>query len=148
MKLSVGALFQDERKEWENLYHAYAKFYQVPMNEEILKTVWNWIFDENETFFALVARNSAQRPIGFMHFREMPSPLRGNKVGFLDDLFVLPELRGTGIVDQMFQQLSFEATEKGWPFVRWITAEVNYRGRSVYDRTAEKTKWVTYQMSV
>ena len=70
------------------------------------------------------------------------------KVGFLDHLFVLPELRGTGVVDQMFQKLSLEAAEKGWTFVSWITAEDNYRGRAVYDRTAKKTNWVTYELKI
>ena len=148
MEISVGALTPEDRQEWENLYHAYAEFYHVPMNADILETVWNWIFDEDKEFYALVARNSVQRPIGFMHFREMPSPLRGKKVGFLDDLFVLPDFRGTGIVDEMINKLSEFSAKKGWPFVRWITAEDNYRGRAVYDRCAEKTKWVTYQMSV
>ena len=50
--------------------------------------------------------------------------------------------------NEMFKKLSKESTKNRWPFVRWITAEDNYRGRGVYDRTAEKTKWVTYQMSV
>ena len=67
---------------------------------------------------------------------------------FVDDLFVLPESRGTGVVNEMFKKLSKESAKNGWPFVRWITAEDNYRGRGVYDRTAEKTKWVTYQMSI
>ena len=51
-------------------------------------------------------------------------------------------------MDELFKKLSKESAKNGWPFVRWITAEDNYRGRGVYDRTAEKTKWVTYQMSV
>ena len=148
MKISVGSLNSDERLEWEILYRAYAEFYEVPMNTGILETVWGWIFDEDEEFYALVARSEEKRAIGVMHFREMPSPLRGKKVGFLDDLFVLPELRGTGVVDQMFKKLSFEAAEKGWNFVRWITAEDNYRGRAVYDRTAKKTNWVTYELRI
>ena len=48
----------------------------------------------------------------------------------------------------MFKKLSKESANNGWPFVRWITAEDNYRGHGVYDQTAEKTKWVTYQMSI
>ena len=62
--------------------------------------------------------------------------------------FVLPESRGGGVVDEMFQKLSKESAKNGWPFIRWITEEDNYRARGVYDQTAEKTKWVTYQMSV
>ena len=66
------------------------------MTSEILDTVWSWIFEEGYRFYALVAKNGNIRPNGLMHFREMPSPLRGKKVGILDDLFVLSESRGTG----------------------------------------------------
>ena len=52
------------------------------------------------------------------------------------------------VVDEMFKKLSKESAKNGWPIVRWITAEDNYRGRDVYDRTAEKTNWETYQMSI
>ena len=113
-----------------------------------MDTVWSWIFEEDYGFYALVARNVNNRQIGLMHLREIPSPLRGKKISFLDDLFVLSESWGTGVVDEMFKKLSKKSAKNGWLFVHWITAEDNYRGRGVYDRTAEKTKWVTYQMSV
>ena len=32
---------------WSNLYKAYAEFYKVPMNNEILDTLWGWIQDKN-----------------------------------------------------------------------------------------------------
>ena len=148
MKITVRALTPDDRQEWETLYREYAEFYQVPMTSEIMDTVWSWIFEEDYGFYALVAKNGNNRQIGLMHFREMPSPLRGKKVGFLDNLFVLPDSRGTGVVDEMFKNLSKESAQNGRPFVRWITAEDNFRGRGVCDQTTEKTKWVTYQMSV
>ena len=47
-----------------------------------------------------------------------------------------------------FQKLSLEAAEKGWTIVSWITEEDNYRGRAVYDRTAKKTNWVTYELRI
>ena len=40
-----------------------------------------------------------------MHYREMPSPLRGQNVGFLDDLFVHPDYRGKSVVDELFAAL-------------------------------------------
>ena len=38
--------------------------------------------------------------------------------------------------------------ERGWTVIRWITAEDNYRGRAVYDRVAEKTRWLTYEIKL
>ncbi len=88
------------------------------------------------------------KALGLMHCRQMPSPLRGAQVGFLDDLFVVPEARGKGVVEALYDELNALGNQHGWPFIRWITAEDNYRGRAVYDRLSDKTHWVTYQMAV
>jgi ribosomal protein S18 acetylase RimI-like enzyme len=144
---TVTDLSQHDRTHWQALYRAYAEFYQVPMNDEILDTVWGWIHDESNPFFGRIAKDEAGSALGFMHCREMASPLRGALVGFLDDLFVTPDARGQGVVDALYDSLGDLARERGWPFVRWITAEDNHRARAVYDRLAEKTGWVTYQMA-
>ena len=148
MKIVVSELSLQDRVEWEALYYGYAEFYKVPMNQEILDTVWSWIFDKNNAFYALVAKDDTGRYLGLMHYRAMPSPLRGKRVGFLDDLFIKPEFRGNGVVDALYEVLKRSALDKGWPFIRWITAENNYRGRGVYDKLSDKTQWVTYQMPV
>jgi ribosomal protein S18 acetylase RimI-like enzyme len=146
MTITVSNTEADDLPEWQRLYRAYADFYQVPMDDEILDTVWSWIFDEQQAFFGLIAKTDNGDCIGLMHFREMHSPIRGAMVGFLDDLYVDPEHRGSGVVDALYAELSKIARHKGWPFVRWITAEDNYRGRGAYDRIAQKTAWLTYQM--
>tara|TARA_B100000780_G_scaffold190737_1_gene134277 strand:+ start:602 stop:1132 length:531 start_codon:yes stop_codon:yes gene_type:complete len=145
MEIVVGELSLQDKAQWQALYRGYAEFYQVPMNQEILDTVWSWIFDKNNAFYALVAKDDAGQCLGLMHYRAMPSPLRGKMVGFLDDLFIKPTYRGQGIVEALYEGLNDSAAQKGWPFVRWITAENNYRGRGVYDKLSDKTHWVTYQ---
>ena len=147
MSVKISALHPEDRTEWERLYQGYADFYQMPMEQQTLDRVWQWIFDPHNRFFALIAKDERGFGIGLMHYREMPSPLRGAQVGFLDDLYIDPDCRGNGVVDLMFQRLQQEALAHNWPFVRWITAENNYRGRAVYDRLASKTQWQTYQMN-
>jgi ribosomal protein S18 acetylase RimI-like enzyme len=148
MSIEVTSLSEQDRKQWEQLYRGYADFYQVPMNDEILNRVWGWVFSDQQRFFSLIAKDDQGNALGLMHYREMASPLRGAFVGFLDDLFVLPDGRGKGVVDALYDQLEKEAATQQWPLVRWITAENNYRGRAVYDRLAQKTKWVTYQLDI
>ena len=148
MTVTVTNIESSDRTDWERLYRGYADFYQVPMNKQILDTVWSWIHDTENPFFGLIARDAEGRALGLMHCRQMPSPLRGALVGFLDDLFVEPEARGQGVVEQLYTALNRLGREQGWPFIRWITAENNYRGRAVYDKLSEKTHWVTYQMTV
>ena len=148
MPVTVRVMKPEDRAGWEVLYRGYADFYQVPMTPEILDTVWSWIFDQGNPFYGQVAVDEHGELVGVMHFRSMPSPLRGTVIGFLDDLFVTPECRGSGVVDALFTALNQAAKTQGWPFVRWITSEDNYRGRGVYDKLADKTRWVTYQMPV
>jgi len=148
MKIMVSELCLSDRQDWEELYYGYAEFYEVPMNQEILDAVWAWIFDARKSFYALIAKSDDGKAHGIMHYREMASPLRGKLVGFLDDLYVNPKSRGQGVVDALFQALVESAKRKGWPYVRWITAENNYRARRVYDKIAEKTQWITYQLKV
>ncbi|MDC0535415.1 GNAT family N-acetyltransferase [Francisellaceae bacterium] len=147
MSVTIRKVTQNDFEAWAKLYQGYADFYQVPMNDEILNNVWTWIFDSNTSFYCLVAELDTKL-VGFMHYRAMPSSLRGIMVGFLDDLFVMPEARGTGVVDKLFDGLKDQAEQNSWPLVRWITAEDNYRGRAYYDKMSQKTKWVTYQLDI
>ena len=85
--------------------------------------------------------------VGFVHFRGMPSPLRGQMIGFLDDLFVVPAHRSGGVAAALIKAVQAEAKAQGWCVVRWITRDHNYRARGLYDKLAEKTDWVLYEMT-
>ena len=39
------------------------------------------------------------------------------------------------------------ARARGWSVVRWITADDNYRARTLYDRVARKTSWNLYELT-
>ena len=148
MSIRVRAIEASDRADWERLYHGYATFYKTTMTDAILDTGWGCIHDAENPFFGLIAHDADGNAVGLMHCRQMPSPLRGALVGFLDDLFVDPASRGQGVVEALYEALNVLGREQGWPFIRWITAEDNYRGRAVYDRLSQKTHWVTYQKAV
>ena len=136
--MKVEELNISDKAEWSLLYHGYADFYEMPMNDDIL--------DKDIKFYAIGVKSVEGKLIGFMHFREMPSPLRGILVGFLDDLYIHPNHRGSGAVQVLFKELKTIASENGWPYVRWITASDNHRARAVYDKISGAIDFVTYQM--
>jgi len=146
MSISINFPTHADRSEWERLYRGYAEFYRMPMDERILQTVWDWIFDVDRAFYCILARD-ADGGVGLMHYRAMPSPLRGVETGFLDDLYVDPPARGGGVVNRLFGELAVRARDHGWPAVRWITRDNNYRARAVYDRVAQRTDWITYELN-
>ena len=135
-----------DRAGWRRLYDLYAEFYRMPMDDQIAGRLWGWLHDPAHPVKGLLAKDGSGQPIGLAHYRPMPSPLRGIEIGFLDDLFVLPEARGTRLGEALIQAVVDIAKQRGWPSLRWITAEDNARARSLYDRIAKKTHWVTYEI--
>ena len=43
--------------------------------------------------------------VGIAHYRTMPSPIKGENIGFLDDLFVEPDFRGKKIGQKIIDHL-------------------------------------------
>ena len=136
-----------DRDSWETLYRGYADFYKVETDVEKLDSLFNWLMDPTHVCEGVVALDPQARLIGLAHYRAMPSPLRGSEVGFLDDLFVDPSCRGSGAAEALLRHVDAIARTKGWPVVRWITRDNNYRARRLYDRLALRSDWVTYEMT-
>ena len=134
------------KPDWRRLYDGYAAFYKRPMTDETAETVWRWIRDPAHELEAVVAVRDG-RAVGLAHFRRMPSPLRGADIGFLDDLFVDPAARGGRIGERLLLHLAEVARTRGWSLIRWLTADDNYRARSLYDRVARKAVWNVYELT-
>ena len=146
-KVTVKPASEQDFAGWCPLYHGYAEFYEVPMNDEILRTTWSWIMDENHEVEALLAfLEGESKPCGLAHVRRMPRPLGGNEIGFLDDMFVDPSSRGKKVGETLFHALQKHGQQKGWSKIRWITADDNYRARGLYGKLSTKTMWNTYEM--
>lgn len=144
-KVRVVPVEERHKPDWRRLYNGYGAFYKVEMTDRIAEAVWGWLLDPAHVMNGLIAEDENGKAIGLAHIRAMPRPLSGGECGFLDDLFVDPEARGSGVFEALFAAMDEMAKEKGWPMVRWLTQEFNYRGRSAYDRIATKTPFILYQ---
>lgn len=136
-----------DRQAWRRLYRGYAEFYEVEMPDDRLDLVWGWIHDSAHQTQALVARDETGAIVGLTHYRKFARPLSGATGLFLDDLFVDPGMRGQAIGARLIEAVGEEARKQGCTVVRWITADDNYRARTLYDRLANRTLWVTYDMA-
>ena len=134
-----------DKEEWKKLYQGYADFYKVEITEETLNTVWNWLHDLKHELNGLVYEID-NHIVAIAHYRQMPSPLRGKNIGFLDDLFVHPDFRGRKIAEDIINKLNDISKEQGWGLIRWITRNDNHSAKSLYDRIAKKSTWDVYEL--
>jgi GNAT superfamily N-acetyltransferase len=143
---SVSPVTAEHRADWDLLYAAYADFYGTAQSAEMRDLVWSWLGNKDHELDGFLAVDEKGRGIGLAHFRPFTRPLAASTGGFIDDLFVLPEWRGKRVADALVAAVVAQGRQRGWSVVRWITAEDNQRGRAFYDRIAERTHWVTYQI--
>ena len=135
-----------DRPDWDRLYAGYADFYGVTQTSVMRDRVWSWIHDPAHEAEAFVAEGVGGL-VGLAHFRAFARPLSATTGGFLDDLFVAPEARGTGAAEALIRAVAQEGQQRGWSVIRWITAADNARVRRLYDRLAQATPWVTYDLT-
>jgi ribosomal protein S18 acetylase RimI-like enzyme len=146
--ISVRPLVQSDYASWSALYSAYAEFYQVNQTQKMRDEVWSWLHNTSHEVNGFIAVTNEGAAVGLAHYRSFARPLSATKGGFLDDLFVTPSARGNEVGKKLIGAVTKVGKEKNWSVIRWITAENNYRARSTYDKLANQTKWVTYDIKL
>ena len=141
----VRRVAEADRAGWDRLYAGYAEFYGVEQTPAMRDRVWAWIRDPAHEVEGFVAERDGQL-LGLAHFRAFARPLSATVGGFLDDLFVAPQARGTGAAEALIRAVAAQGRERGWSVIRWITAGDNVGARRLYDRLATATPWVTYDL--
>lgn len=147
MSVDIRPVQSTDRAAWGVLYAAYAEFYQVTQTEDMRDRVWSWLMAPDHEVTGLVATRGASL-VGLAHMRRFARPLAASTGYFLDDLFVAQAARGAGAADALLATAGEYAKAQGSGLLRWITAADNARARAVYDRTADATTWVTYDLTL
>lgn len=148
MSITIRPVDIEDEARWAELYEAYASFYKIAQTAAMRDRVWGWIHDPGHEVEGLVAVDGQGGIVGIAHFRPYARPLTATIGGFLDDLFVEPAARGSGAARALIEAVAAIGRERGWSILRWITADDNYRARSLYDRVATRASWITYDMKL
>ena len=141
----IRLLEQKDKENWSKLYNGYADFYKVPMNKEILDTLWGWIHDDSHIING-ICFELENRIVGIAHYRTMPRPIKGEYIGFLDDLYVEPNFRGQKIAQKLISYLKSLSKANNWNGIRWITHSSNKNAKKLYDKIANNTGFELYEL--
>ena len=147
MTLKVRPITDHDFFPWYDLYVAYGKFYETELEGDRAVLVWSWLIDPSHETEALVAEVDGKL-VGLAHIREFARPLNGDRGLYLDDLFVDPDARNTGVGEALIAEAKKLAASRRLGVVSWITANDNATAQRLYDKVAERTTWVTYDLVV
>ena len=76
----------------------------------------------------------------------MPRPIKGQYIGFLDDLFVDEHFRGQKKAQKLIKYIESLSKENNWDGIRLITHSSNETAKKLYDKIAKNTGFELYEL--
>ena len=123
-----------DRPLWDPLWQGYLGFYQSTLADEVTEHLWLRILNPDDEIQARVAESSDGKLVGLVQFFPHPQTWNTKPVCYLNDLFVLPEIRGGGIGHKLIDAVVEEARKHEWAEIYWHTQENNTAARGLYDK--------------
>jgi GNAT superfamily N-acetyltransferase len=147
---TVTVVGEDDLPELLGLVRAYLDFYEVaPSDDHMLALSRALIADPEREGVQFLARDSAGRPAGFASLFWTWTTTRGGRLGVMNDLFVDPAARGTGLAEALIAACAQRCRERGVRWLEWQTARDNHRAQAVYERVgARRSQWLDYSLDV
>lgn len=131
------------------LMRAYCDFYGVAPTDSELSTLPRALIDDpDRDGIQLIARDDDGHALGFATIFWSWSTLSAARIAVMNDLFVRPDARGSGLADALIGACAQACIERGdIASLRWQTAKDNARAQAVYARVgAGREEWFDYSI--
>ena len=149
MSVTIRDLAAADAPRWRELWKGYCEFYETEMADDVTDITWQRLLDINETnMFSMVACDERGTVTGFVNCVLHPITWSTPPVCYLEDLFVDPAARKLGAGGAMIEAVKERALVEGWHRVYWKTRNDNDTARSLYDKVADGTDWITYEIGL
>ncbi len=120
-------------------------FYRTEVDEAVYKVAFDRLLgDDPRDFSGLIALVDAA-PAGLAHYLFHRHGWKLRDVCYLQDLWVEPAFRGSGVGAALIRAVYAAADTAGAQDVYWLTAEDNAPARRLYDRIGRCTPFMKYQ---
>ncbi len=146
----ITVVAEADLEELLPLLRGYCDFYEVdPSDDELLAVSRALIADPEREGLQLIARDASGTPIGFATVYWTWQTLNAARLGVMNDLFVAPEARGSGLAERLIAACRERCAEHGATELAWQTAKDNHRAQALYDRIGgRRAEWLDYSLPV
>jgi GNAT superfamily N-acetyltransferase len=144
----IAPVTEAELPDLMPLMRAYCDFYEVaPADHDLLSMSRALIADPDREGVQLIARDSSGAAVGFATVFWSWSTLSGARIGVMNDLFVTPAARGSGVAPALIDACLERARQHGAGSLTWQTARDNTRAQALYERVgARRDEWIDYSL--
>jgi len=143
-EIVIRPLVRADEAEWRHLWTGYLEYYETSVPEAVYASTFARLLgDDPQDFKGLLAVVDGQ-PMGLTHHLFHRHAWKIENVCYLQDLYVAPAARGTGLGLRLIEAVYAAADANGTPAVYWMTQDFNATGRRLYDRIGKLTPFIRY----
>lgn len=133
-----------DESDWRRLWRAYLAFYQTELPEAVFAATFARLISDGPNEYRGLLAVQGGRAVGLAHYLFHRNCWSVEDTCYLQDLFAVPEVRGTGIGRRLIEAVYAAADKHGAGSVYWMTQEFNHTARRLYDRIGVKTPFIEY----
>lgn len=145
--LQIRPVSSDDFDAWLPLWKGYQSFYRVDIADDVTRGTWQRFLDPAEPVNAALAVLDG-KAIGMVHWIYHRSTWTQGDYCYLQDLFVAPDVRGTGAGRALIEHVYADARRHDASRVYWLTHETNETAMQLYDRIADRSGFVQYRKAM
>ena len=149
MSIRIRSATRDDVAVVAELIRGLARYekleHEVVMTEDLLSA---GLFGDRPYAEVLLAVDE-DRPVGFALFFHNFSTFLGRPGIYLEDLFVVPEERGSGIGRALLEHLARLAVDRGCARLEWAVLDWNRDAIAFYERLGARpnSDWTVYRLT-
>jgi GNAT superfamily N-acetyltransferase len=131
------------------LLREYCDFYGVAPTDDRLTQLCEALLADPREGIQLLATDEAGNPSGFATVYWSWSTLSAARIGVMNDLYVKPSERGSGLAEALIAECAKVARGRSASHLTWQTAVDNHRAQKVYDRVGGvREQWLDYSIAL
>lgn len=147
MSTRIRKLEMRDRPLWEILFRGYIEFYRAIVPDQVIDATFARLLQSND-LVCILAVDEEDAPVGLAHLLFHASTWSSSGYCYLEDLFVDPTMRRTGIGRLLIEAAEREAHARSATRLYWVTQTTNSDARRLYDSVADLAPFVQYRKSL
>jgi len=144
--MKIRPLAKADYEEWRALWVLYLEFYETSLKADVIDETFSRFIDNDQTRQNALVAESTDELVGLVHYIFHLDTWTIQEVCYLQDLFVIPQNRGKKIGQLLIEGVNERADKYGAPSVYWLTQKTNVPARKLYDRIADLTPFIHYEL--
>ena len=140
----IRRLCKEDFFNWKTLWCQYLKFYKSSVDNVVYETTFKRLISNQHTYQNALVAAQENSLIGLAHYIYHPHNWKIEDVCYLQDLFVIPTIRGIGVGRTLIEAVYSASDENKTPTVYWLTQDFNKQARRLYDNIGSLTPFIKY----